>query len=132
METEPTHSIGRVPVSGLPSLYFELEQENEFDMATAIFYGISTDDNKTIAPMKFLIGTHDYVTSPDNFSAHSVDSIIYLTWGDTVEIYAVYDLKTGKGYPNRMNSWEESSLVANLLLSRLKTNKRYLIANWKN
>ncbi len=130
--TKPTHDIGIVRVTGIPTVYFDLEQENEFDMATAISYGISTDKNETVAPMKFLIGTHDYISSPDNFYANSVDSIIYLTWGDTTEIYAVYDLKTGKGYPSRMNTWEESNRVADDLTNRIKEKKPYLKMKWKN
>ena len=131
IDTEPTHDIGRVQVKGIPSVYFDLEQENEFDMATAIYYGISTENNMTVAPMKHLIGTHDYITNPDTFAANSVDSIIYLTWGDTTEIYAVYDLRTGNGYPSRMDNWKEGSQVADSLTELLKQTKPYLTANWK-
>lgn len=131
IDTEPTHKIGRVQVKGIHNVYFDLEQENEFDMATAIYYGISTENSMSIVPMKHLIGTHDYITDPDNFSANSVDSIIYLTWGDTTEIYAVYDLRTGGGYPSHKNSWQESIRVADSLTNRLKKKKPYLIENWK-
>jgi len=131
IDREPTHEIGRVQVKGIPNIYFNLEQENEFDMATAIYYGVSTENNKTVAPMKHLIGTHDYITNPDNFAAKSVDSIIYLTWGDTNEIYAVYDLKTGSGYPSRMENWKQGSQVADSLMEILNQTKPYLTANWK-
>lgn len=119
IDTEPTHKIGRVQVEGIPNVYFDLEQENEFDMATAIYYGISTENNMTVAPMKHLIGTHDYITNPDNFAGNSVDSIIYLTWGDTIEVYAVYDLKTTR----RLQDKDD-------LLSRLREQKPYLIGTW--
>lgn len=131
IDREPTHEIGRVQVKGVPQVYFDLEQENEYDMATAIYYRISTENNMTVAVKKHLIGTHDYITNPDNFAANSVDSIIYLTWGDTTEIFAVYDLKTGKGYPSRMDNWKEGSQVADSLTRLLKQSKPYLKANWK-
>lgn len=131
IDREPTHEIGKVQVKGIPQVYFDLEQENEFDMATAICYGVSTESNMIIAPMKHLIGTHDYITNPDNFAANSVDSIIYLTWGDTTEIYAVYDLRTGNGYPSRMDNWKEGSQVADSLTELLKQTKPYLTENWK-
>lgn len=131
IDREPTHEIGRVQVKGIPHVYFDLEQENKFDMATALYYGISTENNMTVAPMKFLIGTHDYITNPKDFSANSIDSIAYLTWGDTTEIYAVYDLRTGNGYPSRMDTWKEGSQVADSLTGILKQSKPYLTANWK-
>jgi hypothetical protein len=131
IDREPTHEIGRVQVKGIPQVYFDLEQENEYDMATAIYYGVSTERNMTISPMRHLIGTHDYITNPDNFAANSVDSIIYLTWGDTSEIYAVYDLRTGNGYPSRMDNWKEGSEVADSLTQLLKQTKPYLNAHWK-
>lgn len=132
IETKPTHNIGRVQVKGIPNLYFDLEQENEFDMVTAIYYGISTENNMTVAPMKHLIGTHDYIASPSNFSANSVDSILYLTWGDTTEIFAVYDLRDCNGYPSRMDNWKEGLQVADSLTEILKQSKPYLTVNWKN
>lgn len=130
IEKEQTHIIGKVQIKGISNLYFDLEQENDFDMATAIYYGISTESNLTVAPMKFLIGTHDYIENSTGFSAASVDSIVYLTWGDTTEVYAVYDLRTGNGYPNRIESWEDEIQIADSLAEILKHKKPYLIANW--
>jgi len=131
IDREPTHEIGRVQVKGIPQLYFDLEQDNDFDMVTGISYGISTETNEIIAPKKALIGTHDYITSPENFHANSVDSIIYLTWGDTTEIYAVYDLRTGHGYPSRMGNYKNSSQVADSLTDLLNKSRPYLTANWE-
>ena len=122
----PTHDIGNVEVKGFSTVYFKLEQENDFDMATAISYGIFNKHGNTIAPMRFLVGTHDFINSPENFEANSVDSIIYLTWGDTTAVYAVYDLSSQKGYPSREESWKESFFVADTLLKRIQSKKPYL------
>ena len=51
-DREPTHEIGRVQVKGMPELYFDLEQDNDFDMVTGISYGISTENNEIIASKK--------------------------------------------------------------------------------
>ncbi len=128
---EPIHEIGRIQVNGMPNVYFDLEQDNDFDMVRGISYGISTENHETIASKTSIVGTHDHITNTADFYASSVDSIIYLTWGDTTAVYAVYNLASGSSRSNEKTTWEETARIQNELLNRLKDRRPYLVGNWE-
>ena len=107
-------------------------QEDEFDFVTALKYEIMGSEKNIILKKSLLIGTEDHITDLNDFKAKSIDSIVYLTWINENDIYAVYDLKSGKGYPR--SSLNESLKIelenGNNLLDRLKEINPNLNANW--
>ena len=127
------HEIGKLPVEGLKDIYINLSQEDQFDSATAIYYEIVGNKNHVILKKYHLTGTHDYESDLTNFTANSHDSIIYLTYLEPNKVFAVYDLKTGKGYPHGSTSQDYNSQSKNgeLLFNIIKSKNLNLKAQWK-
>ena len=121
----PYHDVGKVYVKNLSKTYFEIRQENEFDSSTALDYKVMSN-GKEIQDWKFLMGTHDYLDNPEVFNANSIDSVLYLTWGDTISVCAIYDLKTKNKYPNWDYSNNNKIKKSQDLFKTLKNKKPYL------
>ena len=64
------------------------------------------------------------------FHAESYDSIVYLTYGDTNTVYAVFDLKTFRGYPNLSGSWQNDIIIGDKLMKDLKKHNPKLHGAW--
>lgn len=124
--------IGVLKVNGLKNIFITIYQDREFDFVTGLYYEISDSEKEIIIPETHLIGTNDYITSLENFQAKSIDSTLYLTWGNVNEVFAVYDLKSGKGYPRGKTNddWEKELEIGNELIKKLKEKKPKLNANW--
>ena len=125
--------IGELKVNGMKNIFVNIYQKDEFDSATPLYYEITKSEKDTILKKTHLIGTHDHITDLNDFKAKSFDSIVYLTWGNENEIYAVYDLKSGQGYPkSKLNeNWKLRFENADNLINELKEKNPNLIANWK-
>jgi len=113
-------------------VFVNIYQEDEFDFVTALKYEIVDSEKNLVLVKSQLVGTEDDITNLNDFKASSFDSIMYLTWGNENEIYAVYDLKSGKGYPkSKLNEdWKLKFQNADNLVNELKKNNPNLIANW--
>ncbi|MCL5130541.1 hypothetical protein [Algibacter sp. L4_22] len=124
--------IGQIKVSGIEDTFMNIYQKDEFDFVTPLYYEILDSDENLILEKHHLIGTEDHITDLNDFKAKSYDSILYLTWGKESEIYAIYDLKSGKGYPkSKLNeNWKTKFENANDLVNRLKEMNPNLNANW--
>jgi len=124
--------IGQLKVNGIENVFVNIYQEDEFDFVTALKYEIVDSEKNLILVKSQLVGTEDHITNLNDFRASSFDSIMYLTWGNENEIYAVYDLKSGKGYPkSKLNEdWKLKFQNADNLVNELKKNNPNLIANW--
>ena len=112
---------------------FTLVDEDELDSATAIYYEIVNSDGKVILRKYHLTGTHNYESDLSNFAANSQDSIIYLTYLDTNRVFAIYDLKSGNGYPHgsKNEDYKRTSKNGEILFNTIKLNNPNLVANWK-
>jgi len=124
--------IGQLEISGIENVFMNIYQEDEFDFVTALRYEITDSEKNLILEKSHLIGTNDHITNLNDFKAKSFDSIVYLTWGNENEIYAVYDLKSGKGYPKSQldKNWKLKFENANNLVNQLKEKNPNLIGNW--
>tara|TARA_R110000868_G_scaffold410364_1_gene698190 strand:+ start:97 stop:543 length:447 start_codon:yes stop_codon:yes gene_type:complete len=124
--------IGQIKVSGIENTIVNIYQKDEFDFVTPFYYEILDSDKNLILEKHHLIGTEDHITDLENFKAKSYDSIVYLTWGNENEIYAVYDLKSGKGYPkSKLNgTWKSELENGTELVNELRKINPNLIANW--
>ncbi|QLG45310.1 hypothetical protein [Costertonia aggregata] len=121
-------------MSGIENTFVNIYQKDEFDFVTPLYYEILDSDENLILEKHHLIGTNDQIMDLENFKAKSYDSIVYLTWGKESEIYAVCDLKSGKGYPkSKLNkNWKTEFENSNDLVNRLKEINPDLKANWNN
>ena len=124
--------VGKLPVSEMDNIFVNVYQEDEFDFVTPLLYEIIDAENNVVLKKSILIGTEDHITDLKEFKAKSLDSILYLIWGNEDEIYAIFDLKTGKGYPNSTkNETMKSKLEnGNSLVDRIKTIHPDITANW--
>ncbi|MCT8341262.1 hypothetical protein MG296_14440 [Flavobacteriaceae bacterium TK19130] len=124
--------IGQLKVSGIENTFVNIYQKDEFDFVTPLYYEILDSDENLILEKHHLIGTNDHITDLKNFKANSYDSIVYLTWGNTDEVYAIYDLKSGKGYPkSKLNgNWKSELENGTELVNKLKEINPNLNANW--
>ncbi|PHR94009.1 MAG: hypothetical protein COA80_12910 [Leeuwenhoekiella sp.] len=124
--------IGQLEISGIDNVFMNIYQEDEFDFATALKYEITDSEKNLILEKSNLIGTSEHITDLYDFKAKSFDSIIYLTWGNENEIYAIYDLKSGKGYPkSQLNeNWKLQFQNADSLVNKMKEKNPNLNANW--
>ena len=128
-QTLPYHEVGKVYVKNLSKTYFEIRQENEFDSSTALDYKV-VSNGKEIQDWKFLMGTHDYLDNPKVFNANSIDSVLYLTWCDTISVCAIYNLKTKHKYPNWDYSNKAQVKKTKDLFKALQKRKPYLKKLW--
>tara|TARA_B100000378_G_scaffold61146_1_gene45541 strand:+ start:2335 stop:2781 length:447 start_codon:yes stop_codon:yes gene_type:complete len=124
--------IGQLKVSGIENTFVNIYQKDEFDFVTPLYYEIVDSDKNQILEKYRLIGTNDHITDLENFKAKSYDSIVYLIWGNESDIYAVYDLKSGKGYPkSKLNeNWKSELENGTELVNELKEINPNLSANW--
>lgn len=131
-----TLDIGLVEVKGQKDVFFHITQDNEIDVVSGVDYEIISKKNKVIAPKTFLFGSYDYLDDISDFEAFSFDSIIYLTYDDPNNVHAMFDLKSGKGYPRSLNDgnmdYKTKFKIAHELFAIIKSNNPNLTADWKN
>ena len=115
-------------MKGVNDIFINIFQEDEFDYATALSYEIVDNNDSIILRKSFLIWTLDGESYLKSFTANSYDSIIYLTYPDPMKIYAVFDLKSKRGYPNgiRNNDYEKGEQ----LFKRLQSFNPNFRAGW--
>ncbi|MDG1333127.1 MAG: hypothetical protein P8P74_12410 [Crocinitomicaceae bacterium] len=89
-----------------------------------------------ISPKTFLFGAYDYLDDITAFKVFSFDNIVYLTYDDPNDVHAMFDLKSGKGYPRSLNDgnmdYKTKSKIADELFTIIKSNNSKLTADWKN
>lgn len=126
------HEIGMVSVSGVENVSVRFTQSEEFDMATSIYYEVIDSEKNTILDKHLLTGTHDYVADDVMFSVRSYDSILYVSYNDPYNVYAIFDLKSKKGYPKGLgnHSYKEASNIRDSLLKVLNRFEPKLIGKW--
>jgi len=129
------HEIGLIEIKGIPGTYVRLSQDDEFDSSTGVYFEIINDNDEIILSKNLLFGSLDYIESSSLFKANSIDSIIYITYYDPKEVYAIFDLKSGKGYPRSLNDEntdvETTFTSADSLFNLIKSQEPKLEANWK-
>ena len=130
-----TRDIGKVNVQGHKDVFFRITQDNEIDVVSGVDYEIISENGGVILPKTFLFGAYDYIDYKSVFKAYSFESIVYLTYDNANKIYAMYDLKSGKGYPRSLNDgnmdYKTKSKIADELFTILKAGNPKLKANWK-
>lgn len=125
--------LGQLKVENLSDTYVNIYQEDEFDFISTLYYEIVDSKGELIIAKTHLVGTNDRLKDLSNFQAKSQDSILYLLWGDEYDIFAVYDLKSGKGYPksNLEGTWEFKLDNANDLIKQLQKVNPKLHGIWQ-
>lgn len=98
-----TRDIGKVQIKGQNDLFFHITQDSEIDVVSGVDYKLISKSGEVILPKTFLFGSHDYINDTSSFKAFSFDSIVYLIFNNHNEVYAMYNLKSGKGYPRSLN-----------------------------
>ena len=116
--------LGKISASEV-GIFFKLYQEDKFESSVGIYFEITNNQNKTIFPKTFLIGTSDFDRrDTKDFFVSVYDSIVYIGFkSDTNVIYKMYDIKSKKiccEYPT------DDSTFSNQLLGRLKVKNKNL------
>lgn len=121
--------LGKLPVKGIDSVYFNLYQGQKFDSSVPIYYEIAGANNTLISSRHFLIGTPDFDREDTrDFSTGSYDSIIYLTFFDSTTVFEAFDLRTDKhGYRDAQPELADSMIAVRL--KRFNPNLRFY---WKD
>lgn len=112
----PSRLVGTFPVPHHEQVRFLVYQDHQFDQATALDYAV-TSAGDTVAPRRFLVGTHDWV-QPEDLVADSFDSLVYLSYPTRHDVVVVYDLRSRQAFS--LMSEENDSTKRAQLVQRLR------------
>jgi hypothetical protein len=98
--SENPRFLGKLAIKNIPDKFFRLYQEDKFDSSVPIYFEIVDNQDRVLYPINFLIGTSDFDRhDTKDFFTGTYDSIIYLSFINPDDIYAMYDLKSQQVYP---------------------------------